>query len=97
MSRWFIGVMVMLTLSMHGCTVGPLTGDVYSKMKAMSPGERAINYSANKDHYQRNYDLYYNPVDDSLYTKDALGNKQYLLEGNMAAALFLIERSDKGE
>ena len=81
----------------HGCNTTPLTGDVYSKMKAMSPGERSMNYSANKDYYQRNYDLYYNSVDDSLYTKDAQGDKHYILEGNMGSSMFLIERSDKGD
>jgi hypothetical protein len=81
-----------------GCATQRLEGgfqEVASKLVAMGPADRAMNMGANGKVYEEKYGIYYDSITDALYTKTASGEREYILKGDLARAMFLIDNKEK--
>jgi hypothetical protein len=85
----------ILGITVAGCSTVPIQGgfqQVCDRLVAMGPAERASQMGANHAYYDRIYGIKYDAVTDALYTVDTTGKREYILEGDLIRATFLIDR-----
>ncbi len=93
--RSCISLVILLAMMNGGCSTQPVAGgfqSVCDQLVELGPASRAMNMGANSEYYASTYGIYYDAATDALYTKTGSGNRDYILEGDVIRATFLIDR-----